>query len=121
SRHSFFGKILHGFESGLNKMTQSISNILKWSLASRLNKVITLVLTLVLFLLSTVGLMAGGYIGSDFFPGNDKGEFYLQIEMNKDASIEQTNLMTQKAEAYLQDMPQIEKMISTVGQASDGM
>lgn len=121
SRHSFFGKILHGFESGLNKMTHSISNILKWALASRLNKIITLALTVVLFLLSTVGLMAGGYIGSDFFPGNDKGEFYLQIEMNKDASIEQTNLMTQKAEAYLQNMPQVEKMISTVGQASDGM
>src|SRR5690606_19889713 len=92
SSHSFFGKLLHGFESGLNKMTHSISNILKLSLASRLNKIITLALTVVLFLLSTVGLMAGGYIGSDFFPGNDKGEFYLQIEMNKDASIEQTNL-----------------------------
>lgn len=121
SQHSFFGKILHGFESGLNKMTNSISGILKWSLKSRLNKFITLILTVILFLLSTVGLLGGGYIGSDFFPGNDKGEFYLQIEMNKDASIEQTNLMTQKAEAYLANKPEIEKMITTVGQASDGM
>src|SRR5690606_27356619 len=116
SKHSFFGKILHGFESGLNKMTNWISGILKWSLRSRINKIITIVLTIILFLLSTVGLFSGGYIGSDFFPGNDKGEFYLQIEMNKDASIEQTNFMTQKAEAHLANKPEIEKMITTVGQ-----
>src|SRR5690606_35579693 len=66
-------------------------------------------------------LLVKGYIGTDFFPGNDKGEFYLQLEMNKDASIEQTNFMTQKAEAYLANRPEIERVITTVGQASDGM
>src|SRR5690606_5587338 len=62
-----------------------------------------------------------GYIGSDFFPGNDKGEFYLQMEINKDASLEQTNFLVQKAENYLAQKPEIERMITTVGQASDGM
>ncbi|MDO5636503.1 MAG: efflux RND transporter permease subunit, partial [Myroides sp.] len=52
---------------------------------------------------------------------SDKEEFYLQLELNKDASIEQTNLLTQKAEQYLAQKPEIEKMITTVGQASDGM
>src|SRR5690606_16003272 len=66
-------------------------------------------------------LLVKGYIGTDFFPGNDKGEFYLQLEMNKDASIEQTNFMTQKAESYLAARPEIERVITTVGQASDGM
>src|SRR5690606_29782092 len=66
-------------------------------------------------------LVGGGYIGGGFFPDSDKEEFLIQFELNKDASIEQTNLLTQKAEAYLAKKPEIEKMITTVGQASDGM
>lgn len=120
SKHSFFGKILHGFESGLSRLTNGISGVLEWSLKSRKNKIITLLLTVILFFAS-LGLVGAGYIGGDFFPGSDKEEFYIQFELNKDASIEQTNLLTQKAEAYLSKKPEIEKMITTVGQASDGM
>lgn len=120
STTSFFGRILHGFENFLKRMVHWISGILEWALQSRKNKIITLLITVVLFI-SSIMLLVKGYIGSDFFPGNDKGEFYLQIEMNKDASIEQTNFMTQKAEAYLSQKPEIVKMITTVGQASDGM
>ncbi len=120
SKHSFFGKILHGFESGLSRLTNGISGVLEWSLKSRKNKIITLLLTVILFFAS-LGLVGAGYIGGDFFPGSDKEEFYIQFELSKDASIEQTNLLTQKAEAYLSKKPEIEKMITTVGQASDGM
>ncbi|MBX9449138.1 MAG: efflux RND transporter permease subunit [Taibaiella sp.] len=117
---SIFGRILNSFERGLTRLTNGIGNILKWSLKRRRNKLIALGLTMVLFFASIM-LVGKGYIGSDFFPGNDKGEFYLQLELNKDASIEQTNFLTQKAEQYLAQKPEIERMITTVGQASDGM
>jgi HAE1 family hydrophobic/amphiphilic exporter-1 len=120
SKTSFFGKILHGFEAGLTRMTHWIGGILEWSLKNKKNKIVTILITIVLFM-SSILLIGKGYIGTDFFPGNDKGEFYLQIEMNKDASIEQTNFMTQKAEAYLAKMAEVERTITTVGQASDGM
>lgn len=117
--NNFFGKIINSFEKGLNKLTSGIGNILKWALAGRRNKVISLSVVLVLFV-SSLMLVGKGYVGTDFFPSIDKGEFFLQIEMNKDASIEQTNLMTQKAEEVLSKKPEIERMITTVGQASDG-
>jgi HAE1 family hydrophobic/amphiphilic exporter-1 len=120
SKTSFFGKILHGFEAGLTRMTHWIGGILEWALKNKKNKIVTILITIVLFM-SSILLIGKGYIGTDFFPGNDKGEFYLQIEMNKDASIEQTNFMTQKAEAYLAKMAEVERTITTVGQASDGM
>lgn len=120
SKHSFFGKILYGFEAGLSKITNWISGILEWALKNKKNKLASLGITIVL-LVASVMLLVKGYIGSDFFPGNDKGEFYLQLEMNKDASIEETNFMTQKAESYLANRPEIERVITTVGQASDGM
>lgn len=116
---SFFGKILHGFEAGLDKLIDWISGILKWALKNWKNKLATLLITIVLFF-SSLMLVGKGYIGTDFFPGNDKGEFYLQFELEKDASIEQTNLLTQKAEAFLAKKPEVAKMITTIGQASDG-
>ncbi|UZJ64144.1 efflux RND transporter permease subunit [Sphingobacterium sp. KU25419] len=120
SNATFFGRILEKFEAGLQKLTHWISGILEWALKNRWNKVVTLVVTIVMFAAS-ISLLVMGYIGTDFFPGNDKGEFYLQLELNKDASVEQTNFMTQKAESYLAGRPEIERVITTVGQASDGM
>ncbi len=117
---SFFGKILGGFEYGINKMSGGIRGILKWSLAKRSHKIITLLVTVVLFIGSFM-LVGKGYVGTAFFPENDKEEFYLQLELDKDASIQQTNFLTQKAEQYLINRPEIDKIITTVGQASDGM
>src|SRR5690606_15204762 len=68
NKHSFFGRILLGFEAGLTRLTHWISGILKWSLSSRWHKVITLLISLVLFIASFM-LVGKGYIGSDFFPG----------------------------------------------------
>src|SRR5690606_14553685 len=77
-------------------------------------------ITVALFV-SSIALLALGYIGSDFFPKIDKGEFLVQLELPKDASIEETNFMTQRAEKYLSQIPEVERMITTVGQSSSGM
>ena len=121
NENSFFGKIIFGFENMLNNFTQSIGNLLKWALQSVKTKLITLGVTLVLFLVSTIGLFSMGYIGADFFPKSDKGEFLVQFELEKDASIEKTNKLTQQAEQYISAIPDVEKIITTVGKADDGM
>lgn len=120
SRDSFFGKIILGFEDILTNFTNSIGNLLKWALNSFRNKMITLGVTLLL-LVATVSLLFNGYIGGDFFPKDNKAEFLVQFELDKDASIESTNLLTQKAEQFIQSRPEVEKIITTVGQASDEM
>jgi len=55
-------------------------------------------------------------------------KFLVQFELNKDASLEQTNFITQKAENYLRNLkvkgtnkPLVESMITTVGQSTSGM
>lgn len=118
--NNIFGKVILGFENMLTKFTNSIGNLLKWALASTLNKIITLALTIVLFFAS-IALLPMGYIGADFFPKNNKPEFLVQFELEKDASVETTNLLTQKAEKYIQALPEVDKIITTVGQSSDGM
>src|SRR5690606_18183226 len=113
----FFGKMILGFENGMNKFTQFISGILNWSLRY---KKTTLIIVFSL-LVASFALVGAGFVGTDFFPGSDRGEFLVQIEMPKDVSIEQTNQMTQKAEEYLRTKPEVTNLITTVGQSSDGM
>lgn len=114
---SFFGRIILGFEKGLNSFTNWVTNILKWSLAHKK----TTLAVVVGLLISSFYLLGAGYIGAEFFAKSDRGEFLVQIEMPKDASIEQTNAVTQKAEEYLQKKKEVTKIITMVGQSSEGM
>lgn len=117
SGKSTFGKVIIGFEKGLNNFTNWVSSILKWSLA---HKKTTLAIVFGM-LISSFYLLGAGYIGAEFFAKSDRGEFLVQIEMPKDASIEQTNAMTQRAEDYLKNKKEVTKLIATVGQSSEGM
>jgi HAE1 family hydrophobic/amphiphilic exporter-1 len=113
-----FGKVILGFESYLTRFINWISGLLIWCLDHYKT---TLAIVLVLFFSSTVGLMSGGFIGGEFFAASDSGEFLVQIELPKDASLEQTNFMTQKAEAFLEKEEYVKSQITTVGQTSEGL
>ncbi len=115
---NLFGRIILGFESLLTRFTNWVTEILEWSLNHYIK---TIVIVVILFFASTIGLLGGGFIGGEFFAASDSGEFLVQIEMPKDASLEQTNFMTQKAEAYLKKQKYVHSQITTVGQTSEGM
>lgn len=109
-----FGRFILWFEKQLHKFTLWITGILTWTLR---HKAITII-GVFLLLLSSCGLTIGGFIGFEFFPKSDKGEFLVQIELPKDASIEKTNQVTQQAEDFLSKKKEITQMITTVGQSS---
>jgi HAE1 family hydrophobic/amphiphilic exporter-1 len=111
-----FGKVIIAFERGLHRFTNWVTGLLKWSLA---HKKTTLALVFSL-LIASFYLVGGGFIGAEFFAKSDRGEFLVQIELPKDASIERTNAITQNAERYLQQKTGVIRTIATVGQSSDG-
>ena len=122
--NSFLGKMTIGFEGYLKRFTQFFSDLLVWVFA---NKWKTIILVFFLFV-GSCSLIPTGFIGSEFMPNMDRGKFLVQFELNKDASLEQTNFMTQKAENYLRSLkvegtnkPLVESMITTVGQSTSGM
>lgn len=116
---NLFGKIILGFEKGLDRFTHWISGILTWSLKNRWTKIASLVAVIVMFF-GSVALVGAGFVGGEFFPKLDRGQFMVQLEMPKDASLEQTNFITQQAEKYLDDKPEVVGLITTVGQTSEG-
>ena len=122
--NSVLGKIAIGFENYLKRFTQFFSDLLVWVFA---NKRKTIILVFFLFV-GSCSLIPTGFIGMDFMPPMDRGKFLVQFELNKDASLEQTNFITQKAENYLRNLkvngtnkPLVESMITTVGQSTSGM
>src|SRR5690606_27339192 len=119
SDKSIFGKIIHWFEGRIEAFTHWISGLLEWALKSRRNKITTLLVAIILFV-GSLGLFFAGFIGGEFFPKMDRGEFMVQIELPKDASIEQTNFVTQRAEKYLDEKPEIVNLITKVGEISGG-
>ncbi len=114
---SIFGRFVLWFEKQLKKFTLWITGILTWSLNHKRRTILAVV---VLFI-GAIWLAVAGFIGSEFFPKSDKGEFLVQIELPKDASLEQTNFYTQRAEAFLRKQPEVTQMITTVGQMSGDM
>jgi hydrophobe/amphiphile efflux-1 (HAE1) family protein len=115
---NLFGRIILGFESLLTRFTNWVSNLLNWCLDHYIK---TIFVVLVLFFGTIFSLFGGGFIGGEFFASSDSGEFLVQIELPKDASLEQSNFMTQKAEAFLKNEEYVESQITTVGQTSEGM
>ena len=117
---NLFEKFILWFEKILNNFTNWVADLLKWCLKSKGTKIVS-ILGAVFLLISSFSLLPLGYIGTAFFPKIDKGEFLVQVELPKDASIEQTNQKTIEIERYLRDKSEIVDMITTVGQQSGGM
>src|SRR5690606_30499906 len=109
---NLFGRIILGFEKGLDRFTHWVTGILKWSLKNRKTKLASLGIAVLLFVGSI--MIAGTFVGGEFFAKLDRGQFIVQMELPKDASLEQTNFMTQEAEEFLANKPEVKSIITTV-------
>jgi len=114
---NLFGRLIIKFETQLKRFTNWISGLLTWCLDHYKT---TLSVVLVIFFAS-IALVGAGFIGGEFFAASDRGEFLVQIELPKDASLEQSNFMAQKAEAFLNTQEEVKSLITTVGQTSEGL
>ena len=114
-----FEKFILWFEKQLDKFTHWISDILEWSLKTGLRRIMVVVVTFIILIASFM-LVAFGFIGGEFFPKMDRGQFLVQMELPKDASVEKTNQVTLAVEKYLRNDKDVVDMITTVGQQSTG-
>ncbi|MGC4127957.1 MAG: efflux RND transporter permease subunit [Bergeyella sp.] len=115
-----FEKFILWFEKQLDNFTHWITGILEWCLKTVWRRVLTVVFTFISLIVITGGLMGGGFIGGEFFPGMDRGQFLVQMELPKDATIEKTNQLTLEVEKFLRNDKDVVDMITTVGQMSGG-
>ncbi|MDP2455159.1 MULTISPECIES: efflux RND transporter permease subunit [unclassified Kaistella] len=114
-----FEKFILWFEGQLDKFTHFITGILEWCLKTGLRRIMTVVITFII-LISSFALVGFGFIGGEFFPKMDRGQFLVQIELPKDATVEKTNQVTLNVEKYLRSNKDVVDLITTVGQQSTG-
>jgi HAE1 family hydrophobic/amphiphilic exporter-1 len=90
---NWFEKFILWFEGLIDKFTHWITGILEWCLKTTLRRISTVVITFIV-LISSFMLVAFGFIGGEFFPPIDRGQFLVQMELSKDATVEKTNQLT---------------------------
>jgi hydrophobic/amphiphilic exporter-1 (mainly G- bacteria), HAE1 family len=117
SRNSLIGRFGIWFESFFKKVTQNYMSILHWGLNKRW-AVITI--SIVLFIASFM-LIPAGFIGSEFVTQSDRGEFAVILEMPSGSSVDNTNLVTQKVERYIENISDVKNVFTTVGASSEGL
>jgi HAE1 family hydrophobic/amphiphilic exporter-1 len=111
---SLMDRIISGFEAALTSFTEGYSKVIIWSLH---HKLIVIAGTTILFFAS-LSLVIGGFIGSEFVSLGDRGEIIIQMELPKNASIEQTNQFTLQAEKYLLKQPEVVSVFTSVGSST---
>ncbi|SDI87888.1 efflux RND transporter permease subunit [Chryseobacterium jejuense] len=116
---NWFEKFILWFEGLIDKFTHWVTDILEWCLKTTLRRISTVVITFII-LLSSFSLVAFGFIGGEFFPPIDRGQFLVQMELSKDATVEKTNQLTLDVEKYLRNDKDVVDLITTVGQQSTG-
>lgn len=112
---NIFEKILQGFEKGLSAFTSWVAGITEWGLSHKRY----VGLTVILISVAIFALFPLGFINFEFQPYVDRSEFIVQLEMPKDISMEEANLLVQKAENWFRTKPEVKDVITMVGLTSD--
>jgi hydrophobic/amphiphilic exporter-1 (mainly G- bacteria), HAE1 family len=108
------GKIVLYFERFLDWFSDGFVSALRWALKNTGTRLTTLILAIGLFG-GSFFLVTSGLIGNAFFEPGERGEFLLQIQLPKDASLKQTDAVTKQVEQWLQQQPEVVDMFTTIG------
>jgi len=114
---NFFNRFLLWFEKQLDRFINWYGNSLKWVLR---HKIIFTSIVLLLFV-GTGIMMKQGIIGKELIATGDQGKFRMALEFDKNISLEQNNLVSEKIENYILQQPEVESVFSNVGGPSTGM
>jgi len=133
SDRTLIGKFALAFEQYYHKFSEYYHKMLKWALDSKIwfsvkfwkinwqytNK-LKIVLGTTILLLFAISLLFLGFIGNEFMPQSDRGEFGVSVELEPGSSVEQTNQTALQIERIFSQMPEIKKVFTSVGSQESG-
>jgi HAE1 family hydrophobic/amphiphilic exporter-1 len=113
---SLLGRFGTWFEGQYRRLTQSYLRLLQWSLGHRWQVVLGALLCFV----AAGSLLFFRFIGAEFLPQTDRGEFAITLELPPGVKLVQTNAVAHRVEAMLARYPEVRKLIVNVGASSSG-
>jgi HAE1 family hydrophobic/amphiphilic exporter-1 len=116
TRNTLMGKIALWFEAQYNKLVNFYEKALRWGLNHRK----TVYVSATMLFISSFLLIGFNFIGSEFMPNSDRGEFVVKLEGEQQNSLAQTNILSEKVEKLLMEKPEVVKVFSNIGYSSSG-
>ncbi len=108
------GRLVLRFEAFLDKMAGGFVRALHWALRRGRHKALVILIALGLTG-GAIWLVSAGFIGSAFIDAGERGEFLIEVELPKTASLSQTDAVMREVEAWLCQQPYVVRLFSTVG------
>ncbi len=99
------------FEAGFAVLERRYRGVLSWALSHRL-AVFSMVTAAMIF---SIALIPLGFIGSDFVPPMDRGEFAIFTKMPLGTTLEENSAVMSRVENFLDAHPEVEQVMSTIG------
>ncbi len=100
------------FERQFETLQGVYRHVLVWALGHR-GQVILMTSAL---MIGSIALIPLGFIGTDFIPPTDRGEFAVSTKMPLGTTLEDNNAAIAKIEDYILSLPDVEQMIAVIGQ-----
>jgi HAE1 family hydrophobic/amphiphilic exporter-1 len=116
SDRTLLGRFALAFERFYHRFSDFYQTVLKWSLVNKGKVALTATGVFILALL----IPAFGFIGNEFMPQSDRGEFGVSVELMPGNSVEQTNQTALQIERMLSQMPEVKKVFTSVGAQESG-
>lgn len=111
------GRIITWFENFLKRTTHSYGRFLRKALGKKR----WVIITALVVLFGSFSLVGAGFIGGEFVSQGDRGEFVIALELPQEATLQQTNLATQRVEDFLFHKKEVINVFTSVGTGSGGM
>ncbi len=113
---TLLGRFALAFERFYHRFSDFYQTVLKWSLVNKGKVALTATGVFILALL----IPAFGFIGNEFMPQSDRGEFGVSVELMPGNSVEQTNQTALQIERMLSQMPEVKMVFTSVGAQESG-
>ncbi|WFD10558.1 efflux RND transporter permease subunit [Tepidibacter hydrothermalis] len=108
----FIEKILDVFTKSIEKLSSAYGKLLDYVLHHRK----TTVFVAILIFVSSIVLV--GAVGGEFFPAEDEGSFTVKIETPFGTTLEESDIITKQVEEIVENIPEKDKVFSTIGGSS---
>ncbi len=105
------------FEAKFHGLEEFYRSVLNWALNHR-GRVILLVAGLMVL---SIALIPLGYVGSDFIPKTDRGEFAVLTKMQLGTPLEENNRIISTIEEYILKQPEVDQVYTVIGEQESGM
>jgi len=111
-----FNKIKEWIETTIDTIIHVITNGLDWTFK---HSRIVLLSTIAIFGAS-IALIPAGFIGIEFTKGGDRSEFIMELELDQNATLKESDSIASRVESILKSYKDVETVYTNIGITSSG-